>query len=78
MHNDHQHLITHNIAVYSIKTDAFTIYGDNIELAKSLIKLDNNIGSWRVSTTEHIAFPKVKRMRRIILKLEFLNTNSIS
>jgi uncharacterized protein len=54
MYNVHQHLINNNIAVYSVKADAVTIDGDKIERAKSLIKLDNKIGSWRVSTTEQL------------------------
>jgi hypothetical protein len=45
MYNDHQHLIHHHVAVYNVKTAAFTIDGDKKELAKSLLKLDNNIGS---------------------------------
>jgi hypothetical protein len=64
--------------VSSVKTAACTIDGDKLELSKSLLKLDNDIGSCRVATTEHIAFPKSKRMRRIILKLKCLNMKSIS
>jgi hypothetical protein len=55
--------------VYSVKTVAFTIDGDKIELAKSLLNLDNNIGSWRVSTTEHIAFPKDTRINNNNIKI---------
>jgi hypothetical protein len=46
--------------VYSVKTDAFTIDADNIELAKSLLTFDNGVGSWRVSQPDDIAYPKVK------------------
>jgi hypothetical protein len=60
MYLNHQILTTNNINVYSVKTDAFTIDVNNIELAKSLLKFDNGMGSWRVSKTDDIAYPKVK------------------
>jgi hypothetical protein len=53
-YNDHQVLIHHNTNVYSDNTDAFTIHADDLELAKSLLKVDNGIGSWRLSVTEDI------------------------
>jgi hypothetical protein len=46
--------------VYSVKTDAMTIDANNLELAKSLLKFDNGIGSWRLSQVKDIAYPKVK------------------
>ena len=48
--------------MYSVKTDAFTIDAANLELAKSLIKFDNTMGSWRLSNTntDDISYPKHK------------------
>jgi uncharacterized protein len=60
MYLNHQTLKSKNINVYSVKTDAFTIDADNIELAKSLLTFDNGVGSWRVSQLDDIAYPKVK------------------
>jgi hypothetical protein len=51
---NHQILTTNNINVYSVKTDAFTIDANKLELAKSLLKFNNNMGSWRVSKTDDI------------------------
>jgi hypothetical protein len=45
MYNNHKILKDNNINVYSVKTDAFTIDANNLELAKSLIKFDNGLGS---------------------------------
>ena len=46
---NHQTLNNHNINGYSVKADAFTIDKNNLELAKSLLKFNNNMGSWRLS-----------------------------
>jgi hypothetical protein len=60
MYNNHKILNYNNINVYSVKTDAFTIDANIFELAKSLLNFDNGIGSWRLSNTDDIAYPKVK------------------
>ena len=60
MYLNHQTLRTNNINVYSVKTDAFTIDANSLELAKSIIKFDNGIGSWRLSQTDDISYPKHK------------------
>ena len=54
---------------YSVKADAFTIDKNNLELAKSLLKFNNNMGSWRLSNTntDDISYPKHK----FILKNEY-------
>jgi hypothetical protein len=57
---NHQTLKHNNINVYSVKTDAIIIDANNLELAKSLLNFDNGIGSWRLSKTDDIAYPKVK------------------
>ena len=70
---NHSTLKHNNVNVYSVKTDAFVIDADKIELVKSLLNFNNNtgslskddkakicLGSWRISKTEDIAFPKVK------------------
>jgi hypothetical protein len=60
MYLNHKILTDNNINVYSVKTDAMTIDASNLELVKSLIQFDNGMGSWRVSNTDDIAYPKVK------------------
>jgi hypothetical protein len=70
MYLNHQTLKSKNINVYSVKTDAFTIDADHIELAKSLLKNDNGMGSWRVSKTDDIAYLKVKFSKTMNLKLK--------
>jgi hypothetical protein len=73
MYLNHQILTTNNINVYSVKTDAFTIDVNNIELAKSLLKFDNGMGSWRVSKTDDIAYQKVKFSKNMNLKIKIPN-----
>ena len=70
MYLNHQALS--NIHVYSVKTDAFTVDTDKMELAKSLITLDNTMGSRRVSSTDDIAYPR----QQVIKQLEYQNTYS--
>jgi hypothetical protein len=70
MYLNHQILTTNNINVYSVKTDAMTVDASNLELVKSLIKFDNGMGSWRVSKTDDIAYPKVKFSKTLNLKLK--------
>ena len=53
-------LISNNINVYSLKTDAFIIDKCNVDKAKKLLELSNNIGGWKVSKTEDIILPSVK------------------
>jgi hypothetical protein len=74
MYLNHQILNHNNINVYSVKTDAFTIDANNLELAKSLLNFDNGIGSWRLSQVKDIAYPKVKfnkKTKKCILKLGY-------
>jgi hypothetical protein len=70
MPNDHQTFINHISNAYSVKTDAFSIHADNLEIAKSLLKFDSGIGSWRLSKADDIACPKVKLMKRIVLEVK--------
>ena len=70
MYLNHQTLINNNINVYSVKTDAFTVDADKIELVKSLLKFDNNMGSWRVSNTDDIAYPKQKLIKKLNIKIK--------
>ena len=56
MYKDHQTLRNHNIDVYSVKTDAFTIDATNVNLVKSLLKFNNNMGAWRVSSTDDVSY----------------------
>ena len=59
---NHQLSTNHNINVYSVKTDAFTIDANNLELDIPLLKFDNTMGSWRLSKTDDISYPNVKLM----------------
>ena len=45
MYTDHQALRNTNINVYSVKADAFTIAATSVELAKSVLKFRNNMGT---------------------------------
>ena len=46
MYKEHQTLThTNNMNVYSGTTDAFTLVANNLELANSLLKFDNTMGS---------------------------------
>lgn len=73
MHQDHHILIHSNINVCSVKTDAFTSDADKLELAKPLLKFDNNFGSWRLYNTKYMSYPKVKLMQIISLKATCIN-----
>ena len=57
---NHQTLNTTSINVYSVITDAFTFGANNLELAKPLLKFNNTMGSWRVSHTEDMYYPRPK------------------
>ena len=74
MYLNHQIFNNNNINVYSVKTNAFTIDEHNLELAKSLLKFNNTMGSWRLSHTniDEISYPKhrfIKKMN-IIVKIQ--------
>ena len=69
MYLNHQTLKNNNINVYSVKTDAFTIDKNNLELAKSLLKFNDNMGSWRVSNTD-IAYQKNKFIKKMNIKVK--------
>ena len=60
MYLNHQTLNNNNINVYSVKTDAFTLDAANLALAKSLLNLNNNMGSWRFSNINDISYPTHK------------------
>ena len=46
MYKEHQTLThNHNMNVYAGTTDAFTLVANNLELANSLLKFDNTMGS---------------------------------
>ena len=57
---------------YSVKADAFTIDKNNLELAKSLLKFNNNMGSCRLSNTntDDIAYPKHKFLLKMNIKVQ--------
>ena len=64
MYLNHQTLANTNLNVYSVKTDAYTIDKDNLERGKSLLKFNNNMGSWRLSNTDDIAYIKHKLIKK--------------
>ena len=60
MYLNHQFLTHINANVSSVKADAFTSDANHLELVKSLLNFDNNMGSGRLSNTDDISCPKVK------------------
>ena len=54
MYDDYTKLIDNDINVYSVKTDAFTINKNNLELAKQILKFSTDIGGWRLSKDNNI------------------------
>ena len=52
MNQDFKTLITNNINVYSVKTDAFVIDTCNEEKTKQLLEFHDDIGGWKVSKQE--------------------------
>ena len=50
--------------MYSVKTDAVTIDATNLELAVSLLKFNTRMGSWRLSNTDDISYPKHKFIKK--------------
>ena len=60
MNQDFKTLITNDISVYSVKTDAFVIDTRNEEKTKQLIEFHDDIGGWKVSKQrEEINLPTV-------------------
>ena len=49
MNQDFKTLITNNIYIYSVKTDAFVIDTCNEEKTKQLLEFHDDIGGWKVS-----------------------------
>ena len=45
------------INVYSVKSDAFTIKKEDLELARKAIHFSSDIGGWRLSKCENINIP---------------------
>ena len=40
------------VEVYFVKTDAFAIPAEDLELAQQLLNWENGLGSWRLNRTE--------------------------
>jgi hypothetical protein len=57
MFTDYNILKDNNINVFTVKSDAFTIKKEDLDIAKSLIPFSCEIGGWRMSKTEDIKFP---------------------
>ena len=61
MNQDFKTLITNNINVYSVKTDAFVVDTCNEEKTKQLLEFHDDIGGWKVSKQrDEINLPTVK------------------
>ena len=45
------------INIYSVKTDAFTIKKEDLELARKTIHFSSDIGGWTLSKSENINIP---------------------
>ena len=54
---DYTELQKVGINVYSVKSDAFTIKKEDLELARKTIHFSSDIGGWRLSKTENINIP---------------------
>ena len=57
MFSDYTKLKEVGVDIYSVKTDAFTIREEHLELAQKTIHVSSDIGGWRLSKTEHINIP---------------------
>ena len=61
MNQDFKTLITNNINIYSVKTDAFVIDTCNEEKTKQLLEFHDDVGGWKVSKQrDEINLPTVK------------------
>ena len=56
MNQDFKTLITNNINIYSVKTDAFVIDTCNEEKTKQLLEFHDDIGGWKVSKQRNEKF----------------------
>ena len=45
------------VEVYFVKTDAFAIPAEDLELAQQLLNWENGLGSWRLNRTEGLKTP---------------------
>ena len=52
----------HNVDVYFVKTDAFAIPAESLELAKELLNWEEGLGSWRLNRTEDLKTPYEENM----------------
>ena len=60
MYKAYINLKQNNAKIHSVKTYAFVIREKDVEPAKKLLNLSDDIGGWRVSTyNEEIKFPTV-------------------
>jgi hypothetical protein len=57
MYKSYQKLQKHNVKVYSVKTDAFTIKASDHHQAYSVLEFDEGFGTWRVSKKSNIIYP---------------------
>ena len=83
MYNDYNKLKNAGINLYSVKSDAFTIKKNKLELAKELINFSTDIGGWRLSKTHNIIIPPqpftIKQNNNITIEIphyERININN--
>ena len=79
MYNDFNKLKTNNINIYSIKTDAFTIHKNDLNIVYSLLNFNTQIGGWRKSKDENINIPSNLFEEKINFKMpiDIIETNEI-
>ena len=57
MYKDYNALITQGVEVFSVKTDAFTIKPEDLEIATSCLHFSTDIGGWRHAKDDDIKLP---------------------
>ena len=57
MHKYYKALKDNHVIVHSVRTDAFTIDGNNIEKARTLIKFSIKRGGWRAQDNKQVSPP---------------------
>ena len=66
MHENYSALITNHIDVWSVKTDAFTIRKDHLNLAKKkVLQFNDHIGGWRHEKGKHIVEPRDEHKAKV-------------
>ena len=62
LNNCRNMLKRNRVEVYFVKTDAFAIPADALELAKPLLNWEHGLGSWRLNRTEGLRTPNEENL----------------